>query len=528
MNQEENQRERERTKLDLALQASDEGVWDWVFGEEKVSYSSTISEFLGYGEEVDSLPHLFSDFKDWVHSEDLKNFEENLEEFLKKKKSHFGVNCRLKKKEGNWCWVRIRSLSSIDEVSQKFWVVGTMTDISRRKEMETKLKEERNLLHTLIENIPLNAYFKDKKSRFVKVNSSTAKRLGEISPEDLMGKTDRDFFDEEHAESALKNEKEIMSSGKGQINLVEHETRKGKEDSWVLSTKIPWLDHKERVKGTFGVSEDITELILTQKYLGKLAEELNEKNKMVEEEISLAKEIQQSFLPEPHLFFPSKEKPVLSIENCYLPSSTLAGDFLEVLKISDTQLGILISDVMGHGIRSSLIAFMLRGMIEQETEVFSYPDVLLSRLNAGLTDLLLSRGEIIFASVFYGVFDLEKNIFSYANAGHPSPLVLFKDRAEFLEKKKNPAIGLKIDVSYSSQQISLENFSRILLFTDGLIEAGGIESSERVREEIKKQILETENFSDYLGNLVSFAKTISGKEIFPDDLCLVAVEKITR
>ena len=388
--------------------------------------------------------------------------------------------------------------------------------------------EEKDLLHTLIENIPLNVYFKDKDSKFVKVNTSTAKRLGVGSPQGLLGKSDQDFFDEEHATCAFQNEKKIMQTGKPQVDLLEHETRKGRSDTWVITTKMPWRDSKGNMLGTFGVSSDVTELILTQKHLAHLADELNHRNAMVEEELALAREIQQSFLPKQSLDFPSDNKPLFQVENRYFPSSTLAGDFFDVLPIDENHLGVFICDVMGHGVRSSLVACMLRGLMEQEQEICTQPDAFLSHLNDGLADLLLSRGTMIFASAFYGVFDLKKDLFRYCNAGHPSPLFIAEKKAEFLPPISSPALGLTPKVQYEEKSISLEGFQRLLLFTDGLIECGEFAEAENVHKKMVDLLSKNASLATCLDSLMGYAKEMAGKDGLKDDLCVVAVEKYSK
>ena len=134
-----------------------------------------------------------------------------------------------------------------------------------------QVKDRHKLLdhyfETLMEHIPSNIYFKDLDSKFLQVNQSMAQSFGLAHPADLEGKSDQDFFDREHAEPALADEKEIIKTGKGISGLVEHETFADGKEGWVLTTKMPFRDRHGTIIGTFGMSSNVTELVETQNTL---------------------------------------------------------------------------------------------------------------------------------------------------------------------------------------------------------------------------------------------------------------------
>src|SRR5690606_27287299 len=106
----------------------------------------------------------------------------------------------------------------------------------------------------------------------------------------------------------------------------------------------------------------------------------------------------------------------------YLPTTTLGGDFFDVLALSDTMAGVFICDVMGHGVRSALVTAMMRALVGERTPVTVDPGQFLTELNRHLLFILPQTDTPMFASAFYVVIDVEKGLVSYANAGHPSPL----------------------------------------------------------------------------------------------------------
>src|SRR5204863_1940396 len=81
------------------------------------------------------------------------------------------------------------------------------------------------LLETLMDNVPDSIYFKDRQSRFTRINRYAAARFGVDSPALAVGRTDFDFFSEEHAAKALRDEQEIIRTGQPLVNVEEKETR---------------------------------------------------------------------------------------------------------------------------------------------------------------------------------------------------------------------------------------------------------------------------------------------------------------
>jgi PAS domain S-box-containing protein len=132
-------------------------------------------------------------------------------------------------------------------------------EIAERKQIEEALAFERDLLRALMQNLPDHIYFKDTYSRFIRINTAQAHRFGLSDPAQAVGKTDFDFFTEEHARPAYEAEQEIIKTGQPLLNLEERETWPDRPDTWVSTTKMPLRDETGAVVGTFGISRDITE-----------------------------------------------------------------------------------------------------------------------------------------------------------------------------------------------------------------------------------------------------------------------------
>jgi len=161
---------------------------------------------------------------------------------------------------GGRIWVSTTKVPLRDTHGNIIGIVCISRDITAHKQAEEALQQERNLLRALIDAVPANVYIKDKDSRFIAANLETALQLGVKSANDLIGKTDFEFFGAELAGKYLANEQAIIQSGQALRNIEEpsfdHRTQ---QENLLLTTEVPMLDENGQVTGLVGVSLDITE-----------------------------------------------------------------------------------------------------------------------------------------------------------------------------------------------------------------------------------------------------------------------------
>ena len=131
-------------------------------------------------------------------------------------------------------------------------------EIQISSDAKERLNYEYHLFNLLMDCIPDHIYFKDKESKFIRINKSHAGSFGLNDPIEAIGKTDRDFFTEDHAVKALKDELEIMQTGIPIIDRQEKAIRPDGTTIWLSTSKLPLFDYKGQITGTFGVSKDIT------------------------------------------------------------------------------------------------------------------------------------------------------------------------------------------------------------------------------------------------------------------------------
>jgi diguanylate cyclase (GGDEF)-like protein/PAS domain S-box-containing protein len=157
-----------------------------------------------------------------------------------------------------------------------------MDDVRPLRPGPEELMDDRYLLDTLMEHTPDHVYFKDEKSRFIRVSNALARYFGLDSPNDVIGRTDFDFFGDEHARKAFADEQHLIRTGEALVSIEEREIREGGAENWVSTTKVPLRDRAGRIVGLFGISRDITQRKLADLQLAGQAAQLAEQSAELE------------------------------------------------------------------------------------------------------------------------------------------------------------------------------------------------------------------------------------------------------
>jgi sigma-B regulation protein RsbU (phosphoserine phosphatase) len=261
--------------------------------------------------------------------------------------------------------------------------------------------------------------------------------------------------------------------------------------------------------------------------------ELWAKNAVMEEDLGMARELQMAFLPNHFPTLPRGAEPAASaVKFCsiFQPSSSVSGDFFNVVRVSDTAVGIFICDVMGHGVRAALVTAMMRALEEQLGELADNPGALLTEMNHALRGILRQLGTALFTTACYVIVDVGSGHITFANAGHPSPL-LVRGATGSVEpitarREAGPALGLFEEVQYLTRTLPVAAGDLLLTFTDGLFEAENAESESfsisRLQEAIhnRKGLPLDELMQDVFTEIKSFADD----QVFTDDVCFVGME----
>ncbi|OHE75461.1 MAG: hypothetical protein A2107_12030 [Verrucomicrobia bacterium GWF2_62_7] len=271
--------------------------------------------------------------------------------------------------------------------------------------------------------------------------------------------------------------------------------------------------------------------------LANYARQLRQKNQQMQADLDLAREVQMALLPQQFPTFPPGVAPkdsALTFCGCYEPAATLGGDYYDVFPLSNSTAGVLICDVMGHGVRAGLLTAMIRALMEELTApangVAADPGRLLTQINRGLTVILKQAGTTLFVTAFYLVADVARGQFRYANAGHPYPLLVRRSlkTVELVgeDKEPGPALGLFEDAVFKTFEQPMAAGDLAMLFTDGLFEAEGpsgeIFGEKRLLEATQKHLdLPVKGLFDAL---LAEVRQFSQQRELADDVCMVGME----
>ena len=264
--------------------------------------------------------------------------------------------------------------------------------------------------------------------------------------------------------------------------------------------------------------------------------ELREKNALMEEDLQMARELQMTFLPNQFPTLPrgaSQAASAVKFSSIFHPTCSVSGDYYNVVRISDTAVGIFMCDVMGHGVRAALVTAIMRTLEEQLSGLAGNPGALLTKMNHALRGILGQLGATLFTTACYVVVDIATARLTFANAGHPSPLLVRDATDEVVPittpNASGPALGLFDDVQYHTQELPVEVGDSLLVFTDGLYKVenpcADTFSVEGLREAIQQRA--GLPLAKLMQDVFSEIETFAQGEAFPDDVCLVGME-ITR
>ncbi|MCL5103057.1 MAG: SpoIIE family protein phosphatase [Armatimonadetes bacterium] len=199
-----------------------------------------------------------------------------------------------------------------------------------------------------------------------------------------------------------------------------------------------------------------------------------------EQQRRLAETLQKSFLPRPNTCIVGHD-----IADAYVPAhehSQVGGDFYDIINLEDGKVGLVIADVSGKGVDAAVYTamakYMLRGFALEE----SGPARVLWRLNEAITRC---DAEEVFITLFYGVLDTCERKLIYASAGHEPPLIFQRESGACMAlQTTGPVLGILRNVEYSQEEVSLPEHDVLIMYTDGIVEAG------RGRERLGHQRLE--------------------------------------
>ncbi len=428
-------------------------------------------------------------------------------------------------------WARTTKLALRGEDGAIIGTFGISRNITETKLAREELEAQHRLLRTLIEILPCRIFVKDQTGRLQLTNEAYRRALI-ISPEDkIIGRTLAELVPQERGALASADDQTVLKQGDSIINREQVDTTSDAPDRWILLSKVPLRDHDGNISGLVGMAADITAQKEAQAQVNRARLELEIKNRQMEAELAVARDLQrelmQSGLRNANDALKHQPGGYPPLALYYEASERLAGDFVHAIALSPTRVGILICDVMGHGVRASLVTALIRGLVgDVRLKGFS-PGEILGRLNTRLCTLLDQPVMPRFVTALFAAVDLQAGTLSMANAGHPWPLLQSADGNVRTIKPGDcdPALGLIANADYTTFEQTISPRDRLLLLTDGWLEESNEAGEEFGLERLTAQLATAPaDPNAALRHLVAALQAHSGSVDCRDDLCAVLLQ----
>jgi len=286
-----------------------------------------------------------------------------------------------------------------------------------------------------------------------------------------------------------------------------------------------------RFSRAFTIVEDLTKN-LESKVLDRTAELEKERNRLhqhgerLKKELEMARTIQMQMIP--------TASPSPAIAFFYQPMEEVGGDFFDFIPLEDGSLGVLVSDVSGHGVPAALITSMIKSHFQQAGCKAGTPGSVLHDLNGQISQ----RTGGNFVTAFYGILDPGRRKMTWASAGHNQPLIISpRDGVRTLDSgiRRLPLAVLhnselpSPDGYWMDNTVQLPSNGKILLYTDGLVEAVKIDGSsdgdfETLALSDTLKHLAASPAHECVQGLVRALQDFRGAETFDDDVCIICID----
>lgn len=250
---------------EYAMVGANDGIWDWDIPKNTIYFSPRWRSMLGLDEKT--IGNTFAEFEALVHPDDMVNIMQKVRAHLEGGVPYVTM-MRMRHRDGRWLWILARGKVvewTMDGIPLR--MVGTHTDITEVKEKEAKIEELRTLLKNILDSVENLIFVKDKDFRYIECNPAFERFMGRTR-EELIGKSDYEFFDKEVADFFRGKDKEMFSEGNTRSNF-EWVTYPDGHEVYLLTVKAPLRDDKEEIIGLVGNSVDLTEQYRDQQEIAK-------------------------------------------------------------------------------------------------------------------------------------------------------------------------------------------------------------------------------------------------------------------
>ena len=212
--------------------------------------------------------------------------------------------------------------------------------------------------------------------------------------------------------------------------------------------------------------EEVVARVETHLALRRLQRELEQSNRKMAHELTLAGEVQATFLPEK---MPEIDGWQFSVT--LQPARETSGDFFDMFTLPDGRLGILVADVVDKGVSAALFMSLCYALFRTHVQQFpDEPERVFEAMNA---NILRDTNANQFATAFYGILDPQSGVMVYANAGHPPPLIIGEGYGRMVRWLANTGVPLGVlpECRWQRREVLIAPQDVLFLYTDGVTEA---------------------------------------------------------
>jgi len=302
-------------------------------------------------------------------------------------------------------------------------------------------------------------------------------RLTGYSVDEVMGRNCR-FLQGPGTDEATLNRLRAALREQREITVQLLNYRKDGTAFWNRLSITPVRDPSGAVTHFIGVQSDVTTEKLAQGALARANEQLEAANRGIQRDLEAAATVQRALLPS---VLP--EVPGIRFAWEFRPCQELAGDFLNILPLDDSHIGVYILDVSGHGVAAALLSVTLShvlSLVPDRSVLYkpapdrpgqyrvAAPAEVVAQLNR---EFRISPRTAQYFTMIYGVLDTRTRVLRYVTAGHPRPVHLRPGEAPYVLESGGTPVGLLPDASYEERAVRLGAGDRLYFVTDGLTDA---------------------------------------------------------
>ena len=335
---------------------------------------------------------------------------------------------------------------------------GQAADAGGRARAEQALRDSEALYYSLVEALPVCLFRKDLAGRFTFANGPFCRELGRRADE-VLGRTDRDFYPEDLAAKYARDDQRVVASGET-FECVEQNVTPDGPVRFVQVVKAPLRDAGGRVIGVQGIFWDVTARRRAELELARTSTDIH-----------CARKVQQRL-------FPAPRDPVviealargIELAGASYPVDGVGGDYFDFFRLGAGGLGVAVGDVSGHGVAPALLMAAARSYLRASAREAPGPGEALARVNSLLAEDV--EGDRFITLALVGI-DPATRAMSYASAGHATGYLFGADgQVKHELASTGVPLGINPGEAYESHAVGrLEEGDLVVLLTDGVAEA---------------------------------------------------------